>query len=177
MIDTGLNTKIGSKNTYKTTVFNFVDVPEGAYEAKLVVVYPWKTLTRDSKIAVRTDDNKVVKDDSGAVIKVDAPNLTWSTVDMVFEITSGDFVGSHVKGSLSTHPDLIGSANRFLYNARLFDVELANLRDHLGVPVKVNVKHRVDNYKDKITGEDISKLNVYVSYYSRAEEAKEDLGI
>ena len=51
-------------------------------------------------------------------------------------------------------PDMIGSANRFLYNAGLFDVSLNELKEHLGTKVGIHVKTKMDTFKDKNTGED-----------------------
>lgn len=143
------------------------EVEDGTYIAELAVVFPWKTITKDTKVDLRDNDGNLVKDEDGNRIKVDAPNLTWHHTDMIFKIEGTDDV---VRGNISTHPDMIGSANRFLYSAGLFDVTLADLYKHVGAKVIIHVKSKMETYVDKLTGLDTDRKRIYVSYYSSLKD-------
>lgn len=175
----GLDHKIKSGGVQRTE-FKWGSVPDGLYLGELVTVFPWKSITKDTTAFLRDEENRLVKDEQGNRIKVDAPNLTWYYTDVVFKIIGGEYDGFNVKSALSTHPDMIGSANRFLYNAGLFDVSLNELKEHLGTKVGIHVKTKMDTFKDKNTGEDRTVENVYVSYYSKIDDKdieENDLGI
>lgn len=171
------NIKITGGSTFEKPVFG--DVPEGAYLAELLTIYPWKSITRNTTQRVRDDEGKLVKDDDGNYIKEAVNDVTWQYTDVVFKIVDGsDYDGISVKGSLSTHPDMLGSAKRFLYAAKLFDVSLDSVKDNLGEKVIINVKQRTDRYKDKETGLDVERTYPYISYYTSVDDEKEEvLGI
>lgn len=174
MIDTGkngLNVKISQgENRVMSSDLNWDDVEDGTYPAVMTIVYPWKELTRDTKTRVRDEDGKFVKNELGEFVKEELKDYTWSMTDLVFVIEGGIYDGHAVKGSLSTHPDMIGSAKRFLYNAELFDVELADIYKHTGsTKVNIIVKHRPNTFKDKKTGVVKTTDVPYVSYYEKYE--------
>lgn len=179
-IDTGLGTKLtkGASTSAKDLVYAD-DIEENTYRATLSIVYPWKKITKDTTIRAKDEQGKYVKDDGGSYVRVPVKDVTWYYTDIVFTIDDGDYAGLSVKGSLSTHPDMIGSAKRFLYNAELFDVALEDLKDHVGSKVGIYVKTKVDSYVDRTTGAPVTKAKPYVSYYSKynGEEDTEDLGI
>jgi hypothetical protein len=169
----GLNTKLDSSSKrVSSSDLNWGDIEDGKYNAKLVIVYPWKSVTHDTSVRAKDADGKYIKDADGKYVKESVGELTWHITDAVFEIVDGIYEGYAVKGTLSTHPDMIGSAKRFLYNAGLFDVTLTDLFKHTGALVSVIVKHKDDNVKDKMTGATTVVSTPYVSYYEKYE-AKE----
>jgi hypothetical protein len=166
-----LDFKLGSGEMRKSaTDLVWDDIEDGKYNAELYIVYPWKTLTQTTKVRIKDGEGKYIKNDDGTFAKEEIKDVSWAITDVVFKIIGGMYDGYAVKGTLSTHPDMIGSTKRFLYNANLFDVELKDLFKNTGVKVSVHVKHRTDTFKDKLTGLDKTTHNAYVSYYEKYDE-------
>lgn len=168
-----LSVKVGSGEGVGTTQASSLiwdDIEEGMYDAELVIVYPWKQYTKDTKVRIKDDEGKYIKDADGKFVTEDVKDLTWYSTDIVFKILGSLYDGYAVKGSLSTHPSMIGSAKRFLYAAKIFDVELKDLSKQTGAKVKVYIKNKVEEYRDKNTGLDVVKNSPYASYYERFEE-------
>lgn len=172
----GLDTKLDGSARVRTEL-NWAtdDLPEGAYKAKLVIVYPWKKITKDTTARAKDDSGRYIKDANNEYVKDVLPNYTWHYTDVVFELEDS---GLNVKGALSTHPDMIGAAKKFLYNAELYDVTLDDLKNNLGAKVTVHVKIRTSTYVDKNTGATVTDNKPYVSYYSKYNDSDtENLGI
>lgn len=164
--------KIGGGSTKKE--LNWGDIEDGVYFAELSVVYPWKEITRDTTQKVKVD-GKYQKDENGKFITEPLKDFTWNFTDLVFTILEGDYEGLSVRGSLSTHPDMLSSTKQFLYRAKLFDVALADLNKQLGTKIMINVRQRTDVFADKETGLEVTKTYPYVSYYTEIKE--EEFGI
>ena len=182
--DTGLDTKLGaSSGKADTKSLTWDDVADGTYNGELVVVYPWKEVTHETTQRAKDADGKYLKDAEGNFVKEDIGTITWSITDAVFRIIDGAYENFAVKGTFSTHPDMIGSAKKFLYSAKLYDVSLRDLYKHAGVKVTIHVKHKKNSYKDKKTGQVNDEDIAYISYYSSYDDTavdgatKEDLGI
>jgi hypothetical protein len=172
--DNGLDTKLAASTTSnKADDLIWEDLEDGKYSAELFIVYPWKSITKDTYVKSRDADGKYIKDDGGNFVKELMKDTSWNFTDLVFRITDGMYEGYAVKGAISTHPDMIGSAKRFLYAAKLFDVALKDLKDYVGIPVSVYVKHKQETWKDKQTGVTKEVNNAYVSYYDRIDDSKE----
>ena len=177
-ITLGLDTKLsGDAERVSGADLNWEDIEDGKYNAELKIVYPWKKVTHDSKVRLRDEDGKYIKDDDGKFVQEIQKELSWFITDMVFVISGGIYDGHAVKGTISTHPDMIGSAKRFLYNAKWYDVTLEDLYNHVGTKVAVNIKHKTDTFKDKTTGAQRTVTNAYVSWYDKYDESLEDTGI
>ena len=173
----GLNVKVGSDSGaqgVQASDLLWGDIEEGMYPAEMVIVYPWKDITKDTRVRVKDDDGHYKKDGEGKYVTEEAKDVTWYNTDVVFKIIDGMYDGFAVKGSLSTHPNMIGSAKRFLYAAKLFDVELGDLSKHVGTKVNVYVKTKHEKYIDKNTGLEVEKHSPYVSYYERLEETTKE---
>lgn len=177
MIDvknTGLDLKLeGGTSSVSADELIWEEIEDGKYDAELAIVYPWKSITKDTYVRTRDTSGNYVKDGEGRYVKELAEDVTWYFTDLVFKITGGMYDGYAVKGAISTHPDMIGSAKRFLYAAKLFDVKLEDLKDFVGTPVAVYVKHKEETWKDKKTGLEKTVNNAYVSYFDRCEAAGE----
>ena len=164
----GLDTKLDSKSDrVKASDLVWEDIEDGKYNAELVIVYPWKSVTHVTSVRKKDDDGKFIKDSDGKYVKEEVGELTWHITDAVFKIVDGMYEGYAVKGTFSTHPDMIGSAKRFLYNANLFDITLQDLYKNTGAKVSVIIKHKEETYKDKKTGVVKTADNAYVSYYDK----------
>lgn len=158
----------------KSSDLKWGEIPEGAYNAELVIVYPWKEYTRDTNVRVKDDNDRYLRNEDGSYVTEFVKNVTWSSTDMVFRILDGDYKGYAVKGSIATHPNMIGSAKRFLYAAKLFDVSLADLFKNTGAKVVANVKTKTNTYTSKETGLDVTNTESYVSWFDTMEENTED---
>jgi hypothetical protein len=168
---TALDFKLGSDSVRRNASdLIWDDIEDGKYNAELYIIYPWKTLTQNTKVRIKDEDGKYIKNEDGTFAKEEISDVSWAITDVVLKIDGGMYDGYAVKGTLSTHPDMIGSTKRFLYNASLFDVELKDIFKHTGTKVGVHVKHRTDTFKDKLTGLDKTVNNAYVSYYEKYDE-------
>lgn len=168
-----LNIKIGADTGEMVEASDLIwgDIEDGLYEAELAIVYPWKKFTKDTNVRIKGDDGKYLRDENNKYITETKKDVTWHSADLVFKIVGSLYDGYAVKGSISTHPIMLGSAKRFLYLAKLFDVELGDLNKHTGVKIGINVKTKTEKYVDK-DGFDVVKTSPYVSYY---EELKDEL--
>lgn len=164
-----LNIKMKSRASKKT--FKYGDIPEGVYKAVFDFVYPWKSITKDTKVWLRDNDGVLVKDEDGNRIEVDASNVTWYSTDVVFTIKGGEFDGISAKYYLSTHPNFHGSKMQFLYRLGVINdltvdgiLKLEDLYKYTGKEVDVFIKHKTITVKDKDTGLSEDKVIPYVSY-------------
>lgn len=174
--DTGLDLKLeGAQQSVSAEDLIWDEsIEDGKYNAELAIVYPWRTVTKDTYVRIRDEEGKYVKDEDDKFVKELSENVTWYFTDLVFKIKGGVYDGFAVKGSISTHPDMIGSAKRFLYAAKLFDVSLKDLKDYTGTDVAVFVKHKEEEWRDKKTGVNRKSNSPYVSYYDRFTDEVEE---
>lgn len=166
-----LNIKVNKGAGRKNFVFD--DIADGVHTVRIDHVYPWKEVTRDTKMWMRDDNNRLVKDDNGDRIDVAVPNLTWFSTDVVLTVVGGDYDGISTRYYLSTHPNFHGAKMQFLYRTGLIgelsdddgNINLDDLWKHTGAEAKALVKHKVINIKDKDTGLMEEREIPYVSYF------------
>jgi len=153
-------------------------VDAGTYPAEMVIVYPWKELTRDTNVRIKDENGRYVRDNDGKFITEFKKDVTWYNTDVVFKINGGEFDNHAVRMSLSTHPNMVGSAKQFLYRMGLIGVSLDELNKHVGAFGIIEVKTKDETYKDKNTGLEVTTTKSYVSYVHEATASDENnLGI
>lgn len=170
--ETGLDVKVGGAGAPLDVKFE--KFPVGKYVAKLVRVYPWRSITKDTKVSLRDEDNKVIKDANGKPVKELVKDVTWHNADLVFEVTDGAYKGYAIKGSLSTHPEMLRSLKQFLYCSSLFGVAAGDIKDHIGAEVGVKTKEDTRTYTDKDTGVEKTVTDIVAHWYIKPEEIEEE---
>ena len=170
-VGNGTNSGVSSKDL----TWDVVDA--GTYPATMVIVYPWKSLTRDTNVRIKDENGRYVKDNNGKFITEFTKDVTWFNTDVVFKINGGEFDNHAVKMSLSTHPNMVGSAKQFLYRMGLLNVSLDDLKDHIGANGIIEVKTKDETFVDKTTGLEKTITKSYVSYVHEADTIADDLGI
>ena len=168
--ETSLDIKVGSGNSAPLDVV-FKIIPEDKYNVELVRVYKWRKTVKDTMVAIRDENGKVVKLANGDVAKELVKNLEWYNADVLFKILDGEYAGVAVKGSLSTHPEMQRNLKQFLYCAGLFGVTAGEVENHLGAKLRVKTKNETRTYEDKETGVEKEVTDVKVHWYVDPKEA------
>lgn len=167
----GLNLKVTKPSRNRNFVFD--DIADGVYDVEISYAYPWKEITKDTKVWLRDEDNKLIKDASGNRIETNAKMLTWYTTDVIVTVVGGAYDGISAKYYLSTHPNFHGSKMQFLIRTGLIDkltdsegnLDLSKLNTAFPVTAKAVIKHKTITVKDKETGLTEDKEIPYVSYF------------
>lgn len=150
------------------------EVPDGDYLLTLVKIYPWKTITKDTRAIVRDDNGKVVKDTNGKAVQEEVKNLTWHMANAVFAVEEGPYEGAAVFANLSTHPNGIGQLKSFMYCAGLFSTPAGEIKDHLGVDVGAAVRNKTRTYTDSDTGIEKTITEPTVYFFKKTEDVASD---
>ncbi|MCK9326062.1 MAG: hypothetical protein M0P69_11280 [Bacteroidales bacterium] len=169
MLDTPLIE--GTSNVLEGAELDYsIEVPDGEYTLTLVKMYPWKEITKDTRVNVRDENNRVVRGKDGKPVQEEVKNLTWHMANVVFMVEEGEYERAVVHGSLSTHPNGMGQLKSFMYCAGLFGVSANEIKDNLGVTVGAVVKNKTRSYTDTNTGLEKTITEATVYYYKKPEE-------
>ena len=168
--------------TYDDTVEVIYDkeLPESEYVAVLARVYPWRSVTKNTKVSLRDESGRYIKDDKGNRVKEEVKDLTWFNADVVLAVKEGVHAGKAIKASLSTHPDMMGQLKSFLYCTGLFGVVAADINKHIGAEVGVVTRNIERSWTDQNTGLERTVAESKASYFKKPSEitnTEEDFGV
>lgn len=90
-------------------------LPEGTYNTRVVEMKEWKPMTKDIYVNKKDATGRILRDESGNIIKELHKNMTFYNLDITLEITDGDNKGRKIWTSLTTHPNAEFITQGFLF--------------------------------------------------------------
>lgn len=146
-------------------------VPVGDYEVKVLSVDDWKPTTKDIYVNVTDGRGRIVRGDDGKPVKELVKGHTFYTADVVLEITDGDYAGSRLYTSLTTHPNASFITENFVRAVGLIGVPLRDVpAKAVDLTLTVGVVH--DSYEKKTVDNDTGLETVEVKQKAKVTSFK-----
>lgn len=127
---------------------DFSPIPEGQYLVKVVQIKPWKALTKTIMVNTRDERGRLVRDESGNLVKEQVKDFTFYNADVRLEVLEGDYKGRLLFTSLTTHPNAEFITKNFLYAVGVSEITLNQIQTKcVGLKLIVDVSINQENYK------------------------------